>query len=183
MPALITDKESGFEGVEVGNMAPDFVLTDSLNNEWRLSDQRGKVVVLLFYPQNETLMCTRQLCSVRDHWKDYLATKAVVVGISPATPEEHYAFAEKRNLPIPLLADEGRPITKLYAKHWLFPVNLTRAVVVIDAHGMIRNRDIMLRAFRPSDTGLIRDIYAARGDALNETFEALKERITEIIPK
>ena len=167
----------------VGSNAPDFTLKDEQNNGWRLSDHTGKVVVLLFYPQNETLVCTRQLCSVRDNWKSYLDTKAEIVGISPATSDDHRAFSQQRGLPIPLLADEGRNVTRIYGKHWLYPINFTRAVVVIDAKGIIRNRDIMLRAFRPSDTQLITDIYAARGDALHETCDALRDRITGIIGK
>ena len=62
----------------VGNAAPDFTLPDGDGNAWRLSDQRGKVVVLLFYPGDETPVCTRQMCSVRDRWEDYAATGAEV---------------------------------------------------------------------------------------------------------
>lgn len=167
----------------VGHSAPDFVLQDEKNCEWRLSDHLGKVVVLLFYPQNETLVCTRQLCSVRDNWKNYLETKAVIVGVSPSTPDEHNLFSRSRNLPIPLLADRDRTITRIYGKHRIFPINLTRAVVIIDAKGIVRNRDIMLRAFRPSDTRLITDIYAARGDAFNETYYQLRNKITNLIGK
>lgn len=162
--------------VVIGSAAPDFLLKTDRNEDWRLSDHRGSVTVLLFYPQNETLVCTRQLCSVRDNWEKYLATKATIVGISPGTPKEHRAFAQHRQLPIPLLADPDRKITKLYGKHWLYPINFTRAVVVIDADGIIRNRDIMLRAFRPLDDRLITDIYAARGDYLNERYEQLRRR-------
>ena len=56
--------------------APDFSLPDGNGQQWRLSDQRGKVVVLLFYPGDETPVCTKQLCSVRDRWEDYTATGA-----------------------------------------------------------------------------------------------------------
>ena len=177
------DNDGRFQAVTVGSAAPDFVLKDQQNCEWRLSDHLGNVVVLLFYPQNETLVCTRQLCSVRDNWKNYLETKAEIVGISPATPEEHNHFSQSRSLPIPLLADEGRDVTKIYGKHWLYPLNFTRAVVVIDAKGIIRNRDIMLRAFRPSDLTLITDIYAARSDAFNETRDALRSRLSGLVNK
>lgn len=164
--------------VRVGSAAPDFVLQADRNEEWRLSDHYGGVIVLLFYPRNETLVCTRQLCSVRDNWGHYLETKATIVGISPATPGEHQEFAQSRNLPISLLADPGREITRIYGAHWLYPINFTRAVVVVDAKGVVRNRDIMLRAFRPSDDQLITDIYAARGDALSDQYARLKDRAT-----
>ena len=62
--------------------APDFSLPDGNGAQWRLSDHRGKVVVLLFYPGDETPICTAQLCSVRDRWEDYLATGAEVVGMA-----------------------------------------------------------------------------------------------------
>ena len=177
------DEQGVTENSNVGAMAPDFALPDDQNNEWRLSDHLGKVVVLLFYPQNETLVCTRQLCSVRDNWKDFLDTKAVIVGISPGTSEEHTAFSRKLGLPIPLLADADRAVTRIFGKHWIYPINFTRAVVVIDAEGMIRNRDVMLRAFRPSHTQLITDIYAARRDAFSETRSELRARISSLINK
>lgn len=184
MPAIMTtDDGNSSDAVCAGTAAPDFALTDERNYEWRLSDHLGKVVVLLFYPQNETLVCTRQLCSVRDNWKNYLETKAVIAGISPAKPDEHSSFTQKHSFPIPLLADEGRAVTRLYGKHWLFPINFTRAVVVIDAQGIIRNRDVMLRAFRPSDSLLITDIYAARSDAFHETTHVLRNKISGIINK
>lgn len=164
----------------VGMAAPDFVLRTDRGDDWRLSDKLGSVTVLLFYPQNETLVCTRQLCSVRDHWEHYLETRATIVGVSPSTPNEHQEFSQKRSLPIPLLADPGRKITRRFGKHWLFPINFTRAVVVIDAKGIVRNRDVMLRAFRPSDDQIITDIYAARGDAFNEEYAQIKRRIQGI---
>lgn len=161
----------------VGLRAPEFVLNTDQGKEWRLSEHIGNVVVLLFYPQSETLVCTKQLCSVRDNWDKYIETKAEIVGISPGTPEEHKNFSNSRKLPIPLLADPGREVTGIYGKHWLFPINFTRAVVVIDAKGVIRNRDVMLRTFRPLDSQVITDIYAARGDAFNDKYAKLKSRI------
>ncbi len=166
------------ERIKAGSVAIDFSLVNEQNEEWRLSEHLGNVVVLLFYPQNETLVCTQQLCSVRDNWDKYLETKAVIVGISPGTPADHRAFGQSLKLPILLLADPERKVTKIYCKHWLYPISLTRAVVVIDAKGMIRNRDIMLRAFRPSDSHLITDIYAARGDAFNDKYDQLRKRVS-----
>jgi peroxiredoxin Q/BCP len=166
---------------EMGGIAPDFSLITDKGVEWRLSDNNDTVVVLLFYPGNETLVCTRQLCSVRDNWQRYLKTNATIVGISPGTPDEHREFALKRHLPIPLLADPGREITRLYAKHWLYPISITRGIVVIDAKGIIRNIDIMLRAFRPSDDHLIREIYSARGDEMTDKYERLKLRSRRLL--
>jgi peroxiredoxin Q/BCP len=153
--------------------APDFTLNNENGGKWRLSDCLGEVVTLLFYPQNETLVCTKQLCSVRDHWEDYIATKSTIVGISPGMPEEHKIFAQRYGLPISLLADSNRDVTKIYGKHWLYPINFTRAIVVIDAKGFIRSRKIMLRVFRPADSKVIAAIYTARGDALYDKYDEI----------
>ena len=169
--------------VAVGKPAPDFKLLSQNDAEWRLSDHLGNVVVLLFYPQNETLVCTRQLCSVRDNWDKYLETKAAIVGISPGTAAGHQAFAAKRELPLLLLADPDRSLTKIFAKHSLLPINMTRGVVVIDGKGIIRNRDVMLRAFRPRDEHILTSIYAARGDALTEEYSNLWSRLKGLIGK
>lgn len=180
MTSINTNCGSDGAGVRLGLVAPDFALITEQNTEWRLSEHIGNVVVLLFYPQNETLVCTRQLCSVRDNWSTYVETKAEIVGISPGTPDDHLAFSERRKLPIRLLADPVSEITRTYGKHWLYPINFTRAIVVIDAKGVVRSRNVMLRAFRPSDGEVLTDIYAARGDAFNDKYEQLKTRMRRI---
>lgn len=180
MSALNLSELNSIPQARVGMRAPDFTLKTDSHEDWNLSDYQDGVTVLLFYPQNETMVCTRQLCSVRDNWEHYLATKATIVGISPGTPEEHQHFSQRRRLPISLLADPGREVTRMYGKHWLLPINLTRAVVVIDTKGIVRNRDVMLRALRPSDDQIITDIYAARGDAFSEKYSALKQRRSQL---
>ncbi|MGH9901974.1 MAG: peroxiredoxin [Pyrinomonadaceae bacterium] len=154
--------------VNIGAPAPDFHLPDEQGREWRLSDRRGKVVALLFYPGDETLVCTKQLCSVRDNWADYVATGAEVVAVSPGTVESHLRFSEHHSLPLPLLADASGDVTKTYSAHWLMPSWATRAVVIIDAKGVIRSRQVMLRAFRPSDAEVIAAIRLAQYDILVE---------------
>jgi peroxiredoxin Q/BCP len=149
--------------VHVGNPAPDFALKDGNGREWRLSDQRGKTVVLLFYPGDETPVCTRQMCSVRDNWEDYKATGAEVIGISTDTVEKHRQFAENRNLPLRLLSDPSGEVSKLYgASSWL-PGRAARAVVVVDADGVVRHHKVQsLSIFRPRDAEVIEAINAAR---------------------
>lgn len=166
--------------LKVGGKAPDFVLTTEKGKKWRLSDNLGNVVALLFYPQNETLVCTKQMCSIRDNWTDYLETKAVVVGVSPGTTKEHQQFSMRHRLPLSLLADSERAVTKIYNRHWLFPVQVTRAIVIVDAEGIIRHRKIMLRAFRPTDKSVIASIYAARTEALHQNFQTLIKESREI---
>jgi thioredoxin-dependent peroxiredoxin len=162
--------------VVVGEKAPDFELQTEKGERWRLSDHLGNVVALLFYPQDETLVCTRQLCSVRDNWTDYLQTKALVVGISPGTIDEHEKFSSRHDLPIPLLADVNRTVTETYTSHWLYPTVFMRGIVVVDAKGIVRSRKTMLRAFRPTDRSVIASIYAARADSLHETYDAMRHR-------
>lgn len=146
-----------------GSAAPDFALTDSDGAIWRLSDHRGKVVVLLFYPGDETPICTRQMCSVRDRWEDYAATGAEVVGISTNSVESHKSFAEHHDLPLRLLADLDRKIADMYGAQSLIPGKVARSVFVIDRDGVITYRDVRpLGLFRPKDDDTIQAIKAAQ---------------------
>jgi peroxiredoxin Q/BCP len=154
--------------LSIGDVAPDFSLKNTLGESWKLSDKLGKVVALLFYPGDETIVCTKQMCSVRDNWSEYVDTGAEVVGISPGTENEHHAFAAHHSLPMPLLADSDRAITKLFGSHSFLPIWTTRAVVVIDAKGIIRYRNIMVRAFRPGNDEVLAAIHLAKYDALAE---------------
>ncbi len=162
--------------LRVGDKAPDFTLETDKGKNWRLSEHIGKVVALLFYPQNETFVCTKQLCSLRNRWKDYVETRAEIVGISPGTIKNHREFGKKYELPLPLLVDEGRKITNIYGFHWILPTFLMRTVVIIDAKGMIRTRRVMLRAFRPTDRSVISAIYAARADALQDQYRSITKK-------
>ena len=119
--------------------APDFTLKDGNGDAWRLSDHRGKVVVLLFYPGDETPVCTAQMCSVRDRWEDYLATGAEVVGISSDSIESHKKFSEHHSLPLRLLSDSDGAVSKLYGARSLIPGKVARSVFVIDAQGILRS--------------------------------------------
>src|SRR3954467_3373299 len=91
--------------VRIGKPAVDFSLLDTSKTLWKLGKSPGRVVALLFYPGDETLVCTKQLCSVRDNWSKYLNTGADIVGISPGTDEQHGRFADHHRLPMPLLSD------------------------------------------------------------------------------
>jgi peroxiredoxin Q/BCP len=146
--------------------APDFTLKDGDGRDWRLSDQRGRVVVLLFYPGDETPVCTRQLCSVRDRWEDYAATGAEVVGVSTDSVESHRKFAANHSLPLRLLSDPDRRVSEMFgAKSWL-PGRAARAVVVIDAEGRVRhNRAQALSLFRPKDDEVLTAVRAAQKPA------------------
>lgn len=149
-------------GSQVGNMAHDFSLKDGNGNEWTLSNQKGKTVVLLFYPGDETPVCTKQLCSVRDRWDEYAATGADVVGISMDSAESHKKFAQNRDLPMTLLSDAEGKVSKLYDSLSWFPGRSARSVIVIDKNGVIRYRKVeSVSLFRPKDDDILEAIKAA----------------------
>ena len=152
------------EAARVGEPAPDFTLKDGDGREWRLSDRRGRVVVLLFYPGDETPVCTRQLCSVRDRWEEYEEAGAEVVGISTDTPDSHRSFAERHQLPLRLLSDADGRVSRAYgARSWL-PGRSARAVVVVDARGLVRYLKVQpLSLFRPKDDRIIAEIKKTVG--------------------
>ena len=149
----------------IGGPAPDFTLKDGEGRDWRLSERRGRVVVLLFYPGDETPVCTKQMCSVRDRWEDYAATGAEVVGVSTDSVESHRKFADHHSLPLRLLSDPDRKVAEMFgAKSWL-PGRAARSVVVIDAGGRVRhNRAQTLSLFRPKDDEVLAAIREAQKD-------------------
>lgn len=147
-------------GAEVGDTAPDFELKEGSGKSWKLSDQKGKVVAMVFYPRDETSVCTKQMCSMRDRWPDYESTGAEVVAVSVGTVESHKKFAEHHGLPQRLLADERGEVTKLYKLKSLLGGS-QRAVIVIDPNGVIRYRKSVIPIFRPSDDEVINAIRDA----------------------
>jgi peroxiredoxin Q/BCP len=143
----------------IGSAAPDFCLRDGEGREWCLKDQRGKVVVLLFYPGDETPICTRQMCSVRDRWEDYAATGAEVVGISTDSVESHKSFATHHELPLRLLSDSSQEVANRYGAKSIIPGKVARSVFIVDREGVVRYRDVRpLGLFRPKDDDILKAI-------------------------
>jgi peroxiredoxin Q/BCP len=101
-------------GLEVGQPAPDFALPDQFGKVHRLTDYRGKVVILAFYPKDMTAGCTCEMKALRDVVSELKKKNAVVFGISADTVESHKEFAAKEGLDFPLLADPGKKIVKAY---------------------------------------------------------------------
>lgn len=148
--------------MKIGERAPEFTLRDGEGNDWTLSNYKGHTVVLLFYPGDNTPVCTAQLCSVRDHWSEYQATGAEVVGISTDTVESHKGFAQKNELPLRLLSDPDGKVSAAYGmKSWL-PGRSARGVVVIDKEGKIAYHKVQaLSLFRPADKDVLEAIRGA----------------------
>jgi peroxiredoxin Q/BCP len=125
---------------QIGDLAPDFELSGT-EGPFQLSAHRGRPVVLLFYPGDETPVCTKQFCSYRDRGEELSALDAVVVGISAQDVASHQAFTEHHGLTVPLLADPGSGVASRYGAS--APVIGTRrAVVVVDADGRIAHRKV-----------------------------------------
>jgi peroxiredoxin Q/BCP len=100
--------------IEQGQQAPDFELPDQDGESLRLSDLRGRPVVLYFYPKADTPGCTTQACGIRDHRPDYEAAGAVVLGVSPDSVKAVKKFSDKQSLNFSLLADEDHAVCELY---------------------------------------------------------------------
>jgi peroxiredoxin Q/BCP len=120
-----------------GDPAPDFEL-EGTDGTFKLSDHRGERVVLLFYPGDNTPVCTKQFCSYAERADDMNSLPATVVGISGQDVDSHTAFQSKHSIPVPLLADTDKSVAKTYGVS--MPVRGTRrAVIVVDEEGIIRH--------------------------------------------
>ena len=97
-----------------GSPAPDFELLDDTNTRRKLTDFRGRKVVLYFYPKDDTPGCTKEACNFRDDYSAFEKAGVVILGISPDSVESHINFKEKFHLQFPLLSDEGHRICEAY---------------------------------------------------------------------
>jgi len=142
--------------VDVGDAAPDFELPGTEGQSFRLSEHRGRNVVLAFYPGDATTVCTKQFCSYRDNADKLDGLNAEVIGISPQSVDSHERWVEEQELNVPLLADEDLAVSKSYGvTGWLGPLArfteleetpggryVQRAIFVVDAEGIIRYRHV-----------------------------------------
>jgi len=123
---------------QVGEPAPDFELPGT-DGPFKLSDHRGERVVLLFYPGDNTMVCTKQFCSYRDRGGDFASLGATVVGISSQDLASHEGFVAKHSLNVPLLADVEKQVARSYDA-FSPRLGVKRAVIVIDEQGIVRHR-------------------------------------------
>jgi peroxiredoxin Q/BCP len=142
--------------VDVGDAAPDFQLPGTEGQTFRLSEHRGKNVVLAFYPGDATTVCTKQFCSYRDNADRLDRLDAEVIGISPQSVDSHERWVEEQELNVPLLADEDLAVSRSYGvTGWLGPfarfTELTetpggryvqRAIFIVDREGIVRYRHV-----------------------------------------
>jgi peroxiredoxin Q/BCP len=120
----------------VGTQAPQFTAKDQDGKSVSLASLRGKNVILVFYPADDTSVCTKQLCEFRDSWASVASKNAVVFGVNPGRPQRHTKFRDKYSLPFPLIFDDGQKIARAY--HSAFSFAPRRTVYLIGPDGRIR---------------------------------------------
>lgn len=145
----------------VGKKAPDFTLLDQNKKKHILSKQKGTLVLIYFYPKDDTPGCTVQACGLRDMYKDFERVGVKVFGLSKDTPESHKKFAEKYDLPFTLLSDPDRKvITKYGAIKKIFAnIGTKRISFLIGKDGKVLK--IYPRVDPTTHAGkILKDIYA-----------------------
>jgi thioredoxin-dependent peroxiredoxin len=130
--------------LQEGTLAPDFILKDETGKERKLSEFKGKPVVLYFYPKDDTSGCTTEACNFRDDYSAYEKAGVVIVGVSPDSRASHGKFKAKYHLPFSLLSDEDHQICALYGAWGAKQLygreydGVLRTTYLIDENGMIK---------------------------------------------
>jgi len=151
--------------VEEGELAPDFDLSSDAGERVRLSQFRGRPVVLYFYPRDDTPGCTTQACGIRDNYDDFNERGAVVLGVSPDEESSHVKFKQKYGLPFTLLADPEHTVSELYGvwgeRKYMGRtyMGVERSTFLIDAEGRIAK---VMRKVKP-DTHVEQVLQALPG--------------------
>ena len=126
-------------GVQVGDKAPDFVLPSQAGEQVRLSDRlNDRIVVLYFYPKDNTSGCTAEACAFRDSHEVFTEAGAEVIGVSSDSVDKHAGFASKHSLPFVLVSDQGGKVRKAYGVPATLGLLPGRVTYVIDQTGTVR---------------------------------------------
>ncbi len=140
--------------LSAGIPAPDFVLPDESGTQRRLSDYRGRSVILYFYPKDDTPGCTAEACNFRDDYSAYVEAGVTILGVSPDSAKSHVKFKQKYELPFPLLADEDHVVCEQYdvwaEKQFMGRgyMGVLRTTFLIDPNGKIKK---VFEKVRPSE--------------------------------
>ena len=126
--------------IQVGDAAPDFTSEAHTGQRVSLAEFQGrKVVVLYFYPKDESAVCTKEACNFRDAYENFVQAGAVVIGVSSDSLESHQAFAGGHRLPFVLLADTDGSLRKAYGVRSTLGIVPGRVTYVIDKQGVVRH--------------------------------------------
>ncbi len=125
---------------QINQIAPDFSLKDADGKTFRLRDHSGERLLLVFYPGDDTPVCTRQLCDYRDGIEAFAELGVQVVGISPDDADSHRRFREKHALPFILLSDPDLEVAQRYDCKAL--IGMKRGVFLLDEEQIIRYRHV-----------------------------------------
>lgn len=148
---------------DIGQTAPDFQLDDHDGQPFRLSEQRGERLLLVFYPGDDTPVCTRQLCDYRDGIDAFGDLGVRVVGISKDDAESHRAFREKHDLPFTLLSDPELEVAAQYGAKGA--LGMKRALFLVDEAGTVRYRHVeSVALFRRRREEVLAALDALEGD-------------------
>jgi len=134
--------------IEIGKKAPDFKLPASNGEEIKLSDYKGKNVVIYFYPKDLTPACTTQACDFRDSSAAIEAQNTVILGISMDPIQRHLRFIDKYNLPFQLLADEDHAVAELYEVWQLKKLYGKEYMGIVRSTFLIDSKGILVKAWR-----------------------------------
>jgi peroxiredoxin Q/BCP len=127
------------KSIQVGDTAPEITFNVYDGRRVSLSDFRGQVVVLFFYPADNTVICTREACSFRDAFHDFRQAGAIVVGVSGDSQSTHAQFAARKQLPYLIVSDEDGALRRAFGVQKRFGVLPGRVTYVIDRDGVVRD--------------------------------------------
>ena len=162
--------------LDAGDPAPDFSLPGTGGKTYRLSDYRGRRLILAFYPGDATTVCTKQFCSYRDQGDRIDALGAEVLGISPQSVDSHEHWVKEQELNVPLLADEDLTVSRRYGvTGWLGP--LARFTELKEAPG---GRYVMRSIFILDEEGIVRYRHVSRTGSTYESVEDLEQALATI---
>jgi len=150
--------------LHVNEEAPNFVLNDEDGQPFALREHRGEMLLLVFYPGDDTPVCTKQLCDYRDGIEAFEGLGVGVIGISKDGAESHRAFKKKHKLPFTLLSDPDLGVAAAYDSRGM--LGMKRSVFLVDENGLIRYRHIeALPVFRRARDEIIAAIEQVRSES------------------
>ncbi len=153
--------------IKVGFPAPVFTLKNQDDKPICLNDYQGKYVLLIFYPRDNGLVCTPQLCNYRDNWEAFQQRNIMVLGLNPSSAISHRRFTGKFKFPFPLLVDENRTVAAMYEAISILGLP-ARAYVLINPQGTVIYSDKELTLLTRQSTYKLMSIF----DALQAEREA-----------